>query len=109
MLKCFSEAYITASVKICKEIVLCIFTNTHCDPVTLIHISRSSDLAIILLYTNYIFRPSNYRYNALDYSKGALAIRRVFSLVGMIFKLHSCFEIGAVRQQTMHSKHQSTF
>ena len=61
------------------------------------------------------------KYNSLlfskigkDVAKGALAIRRVFSLVDMITstKFSNCtfvFKIGAVRQQYMQSKHQNTF
>ena len=47
-------------------------------------------------------------------AKEALAIRCVFSLVGMIrnTKFSNCtlvFKIGAIQQQNMQSKHQNTF
>ena len=47
-------------------------------------------------------------------TKEALALRRAFSLVGMITntKFSNCtlvFKIGGVRQQNMQNKHQNTF
>ena len=65
---------------------------------------------------NYVLRPRSHVAVKLNFRlyKEALAIRRVFSLVGMIknTKFSNCthvFKIGAVRQQNMQSKHQNTF